>query len=154
MTTTKLQQIWEQRLVSRGLAPLSDITVETQPEYILQPFRNSFDASELVEGAPTNPRDAVPSHDGYTTHSPMDTENILFRIFQSTEDKKVEDLALDALKSFMASRCNYDAQQSSFINPASFLFTSFGEHMFDSILPFLIILSFFGWILSALSTGL
>tara|TARA_R110002033_G_scaffold65242_1_gene116289 strand:- start:526 stop:930 length:405 start_codon:yes stop_codon:yes gene_type:complete len=103
MTTTKLQQTWEQRLVSRGLAPLSDITVETQPEYILQPFRNSFDASELVEGAPTNPRDAVPSHDGYTTHSPMDTENILFRIFQSTEDKKVEDLALDALKNFMVS---------------------------------------------------
>ena len=161
MTTTKLQQIWEQRLVSRGLAPLRDITVETQPEYILQPFRNSFDASELVEGAPINARDAVPSHDGYSTHSPMDTENILFRIFQSTEDKKVEDLALDALKNFMVSPksvttavCNYDAQQSPLVKPASFLFTSFGEHMFDSILPFLIILSFFGWILSALSTGL
>jgi hypothetical protein len=101
MTTTKLQQIWEQRLVSNGLAPLEDITVETQPEYILQPFRNSFDASDLIEGSPINQRDAVPSHDGCATYSPMDTENILFSIFQSTEDKKVEQLAYDALQSFM-----------------------------------------------------
>jgi hypothetical protein len=101
MTTTKLQQIWEQRLVSNDLAPLEDITVETQPEYILQPFRNSFDASDLIEGSPINQRDAVPSHDGCATYSPMDTENILFSIFQSTEDKKVEQLAYDALQSFM-----------------------------------------------------
>lgn len=101
MTTKKLQQIWEQRLVSRGLAPLEDITVETQPEYILQPFRNSFDASDLIEGSPINQRDAVPSHDGYATYSPMDTENILFSIFQSSEDKKIVLLALDALQSFV-----------------------------------------------------
>ena len=100
MTTTKLQQIWEQRLVSRGLAPLEDITVETQPEYILQPFRNSFDASDLIEGSPINQRDAVPSHDGYATYSPMDTEDILFAIVQSTKDKKVEQLAYEAFQSF------------------------------------------------------
>jgi len=101
MTTSKLQQIWEQRLVSRGLAPLENITVETQPEYINQPFRNSFDASDLIEGSPINPRDAVPSHDGYATYSPMDTEDILFSIFQSTEDKKIVLLALDALQNFV-----------------------------------------------------
>lgn len=101
MTTTKLQQIWEQRLVSNGLAPLEDITVETQPEYILQPFRNSFDASDLIEGSPINQRDAVPSHDGCATYSPMDTENILFSIFQSTQDKKIERLAYEAFQSFM-----------------------------------------------------
>ena len=100
MTTTKLQQIWEQRLVSRGLAPLEDITVETQPEYILQPFRNSFDASDLIEGSPINQRDAIPSHDGYSTYSPMDTEDILFAIVQSTKDKKVEQLAYEAFQSF------------------------------------------------------
>ena len=99
MTTTKLQQIWEQRLVSRGLAPLENITVETQPEYILQPFRNSFDASELVEGAPINPRDAVPSHDGYTTFSPMDTDDILFAILANAgDDNELSELALRALK--------------------------------------------------------
>ena len=104
MTTNKLQQLWEQRLVSRGLAPLENITVETQPEYILQPFRNSFDASELVEGAPINPRDAVPSHDGYTTHSPMDTDDILFSIFANAgDDNELSELALDAFKNFMAS---------------------------------------------------
>ena len=94
-------RVWEQRLVARGLAPLEDITVETQPEYILQPFRNSFDASSLIEGSPINQRDAVPSHDGYSTYSPMDTENILFSIFQSTKDKKIEQLAYDALQSFV-----------------------------------------------------
>ena len=93
-------RVWEQRLVSRGLAPLENITVETQPEYILQPFRNSFDASALIEGSPTNPRDAVPSHDGCATYSPMDTEDILFTILQSTEDKKVEELAYEAFQSF------------------------------------------------------
>ena len=93
-------RVWEQRLVSRGLAPLENITVETQPEYILQPFRNSFDASALIEGSPTNPRDAVPSHDGCATYSPMDTEDILFAILQSTEDKKVEELAYEAFQSF------------------------------------------------------
>ena len=93
-------RIWEQRLVSHDLAPLENITVETQPEYILQPFRNSFDASALIEGSPTNPRDAVPSHDGCATYSPMDTEDILFAILQSTEDKKVEELAYEAFQSF------------------------------------------------------
>ena len=93
-------RIWEQRLVSRGLAPLENITVETQPEYILQPFRNSFDASALIEGSPINQRDAVPSHDGCATYSPMDTEDILFAILQSTEDKKVEELAYEAFQSF------------------------------------------------------
>ena len=93
-------RVWEQRLVSRGLAPLENITVETQPEYILQPFRNSFDASALIEGSPINPRDAVPSHDGCATYSPMDTEDILFAILQSTEDKKVEELAYEAFQSF------------------------------------------------------
>ena len=95
-------RIWEQRLVSHDLAPLENITVETQPEYILQPFRNSFDASALIEGSPTNQRDAVPSHDGCATYSPMDTEDILFAILQSTEDKKVERLAKIALMNFMA----------------------------------------------------
>ena len=93
-------RIWEQRLVSHDLAPLENITVETQPEYILQPFRNSFDASALIEGSPINPRDAVPSHDGCATYSPMDTEDILFTILQSTEDKKVEELAYEAFQSF------------------------------------------------------
>ena len=93
-------RVWEQRLVSHDLAPLENITVETQPEYILQPFRNSFDASALIEGSPTNPRDAVPSHDGCATYSPMDTEDILFAILQSTEDKKVEELAYEAFQSF------------------------------------------------------
>ena len=93
-------RIWEQRLVSHDLAPLENITVETQPEYILQPFRNSFDASALIEGSPTNPRDAVPSHDGCATYSPMDTEDILFAILQSTEDKKDEELAYEAFQSF------------------------------------------------------
>ena len=93
-------RIWEQRLVSHDLAPLENITVETQPEYILQPFRNSFDASALIEGSPTNQRDAVPSHDGCATYSPMDTEDILFAILQSTEDKKVEELAYEAFQSF------------------------------------------------------
>ena len=93
-------RIWEQRLVSHDLAPLENITVETQPEYILQPFRNSFDASALIEGSPTNPRDAVPSHDGCATYSPMDTEDILFAILQSTEDKKVEELAYEAFQTF------------------------------------------------------
>ena len=93
-------RIWEQRLVSHDLAPLENITVETQPEYILQPFRNSFDASALIEGSPTNPRDAVPSHDGCATYSPMDTEDILFAILQSTEDKKVEELAYEAFQCF------------------------------------------------------
>ena len=93
-------RVWEQRLVSRGLAPLENITVETQPEYILQPFRNSFDASALIEGSPTNPRDAVPSHDGCATYSPMDTDDILFAILQSTKDKKVEELAYEAFQSF------------------------------------------------------
>ena len=95
-------RVWEQRLVSRGLAPLENITVETQPEYILQPFRNSFDASALIEGSPINQRDAVPSHDGCATYSPMDTDDILFAIFQSTKDKKVERLAKIALMNFMA----------------------------------------------------
>ena len=94
-------RVWEQRLVSRGLAPLENITVETQPEYILQPFRNSFDASALIEGSPINQRDAVPSHDGCATYSPMDTEDILFTILQSTEDKKVEELAYEAFQNFM-----------------------------------------------------
>ena len=99
MTTNKLQQLWEQRLVSRGLAPLENITVETQQEYILQPFRNSFDASELVEGAPINPRDAVPSHDGYTTYSPLDTDDILFAILANAgDDNELSELALRALK--------------------------------------------------------
>ena len=93
-------RIWEQRLVSHDLAPLENITVETQPEYILQPFRNSFDASSLIEGSPINQRDAVPSHDGCATYSPMDTEDILFAILQSTEDKKVEELAYEAFQSF------------------------------------------------------
>ena len=93
-------RVWEQRLVSRGLAPLENITVEAQPEYILQPFRNSFDASSLIEGSPINQRDAVPSHDGYSTFSPMDTEEILFAILQSTEDKKVEELAYEAFQCF------------------------------------------------------
>ena len=93
-------RVWEQRLVSHDLAPLENITVETQPEYILQPFRNSFDASALIEGSPTNPRDAVPSHDGCATYSPMDTEDILFAILQSTEDKKVEELAYEAFQCF------------------------------------------------------
>lgn len=101
MTTTKTQQLWEQRLATRGLAPLENITVETQPEYILQPFRNSFDVSELVGGSPINQRDAVPSHDGYATYSPMDTEDILFSILQSTTDKKVEQLAYEAFQGFM-----------------------------------------------------
>jgi len=94
-------RVWEQRLVALDLAPLKDITVETQPEYILQPFRNSFDASSLIEGSPINQRDAVPSHDGYATYSPMDTEDILFAILQSTEDKKIENLAYEAFQSFM-----------------------------------------------------
>lgn len=93
-------RVWEQRLVSRGLAPLENITVETQPEYILQPFRNSFDASDLIEGSPINQRDAVPSHDGHATYSPMDTEDILFAIVQSTKDKKIEQLAYEAFQSF------------------------------------------------------
>ena len=96
-------RVWEQRLVSRGLAPLENITVEAQPEYILQPFRNSFDASALIEGSPTNPRDAVPSHDGCATYSPMDTEDILFAILQSTKAKKVEELAYEAFQSFKTS---------------------------------------------------
>jgi hypothetical protein len=91
---------WEAHLVSLDLAPLESITVETQPEYILQPFRNSFDASALVEGSPINQRDAVPSHDGYATYSPMDTENILFSIIQSTEDQEIEQLAKEAFQSF------------------------------------------------------
>jgi len=94
-------RVWEQRLVSRGLAPLENITVETQPEYINQPFRNSFDASALIEGSPINARDAVPSHDGYATYSPMDTEDILFAILQSTQDKKIEQLAYKAFQSFV-----------------------------------------------------
>jgi len=93
-------RVWEARLVALDLAPLESITVETQPEYILQPFRNSFDASALVEGSPINQRDAVPSHDGYTTYSPMDTENILFSIIQSTEDQEIEQLAKEAFQSF------------------------------------------------------
>ena len=93
-------RVWEQRLVARGLAPLEDITVETQPEYILQPFRNSFDATSLIEGSLINQRDAVPSHDGHATYSPMDTEDILFAIVQSTKDKKIEQLAYEAFKSF------------------------------------------------------
>ena len=93
-------RVWEQRLVSHDLAPLENITVETQPEYILQPFRNSFDASALIEGSPINARDAVPSHDGCATYSPMDTEDILFAILQSTQDKKVEQLAYEAFQSF------------------------------------------------------
>ena len=95
-------RVWEQRLVARGLAPLENITVEIQPEYINQPFRNSFDASALIEGSPINARDAVPSHDGYSTFSPMDTEDILFAIVQSTKDKKVEQLAYEAFQSFKA----------------------------------------------------
>ena len=95
--------VWEQRLVSHDLAPLENITVETQPEYILQPFRNSFDASALIEGSPINQRDAVPSHDGCATYSPMDTDDILFAILQSTEDKKVEELAYEAFQSFKTS---------------------------------------------------
>ena len=93
--------VWEQRLVSLDLAPLENITVETQPEYILQPFRNSFDASDLIEGSPINQCDAIPSHDGCATFSPMDTEDILFAILQSTEDKKIENLAYEAFQSFM-----------------------------------------------------
>ena len=93
-------RVWEARLVALDLAPLESITVETQPEYILQPFRNSFDASALVEGSPINQRDAVPSHDGYATYSPMDTENILFSIIQSTEDQEIEQLAYEAFQSF------------------------------------------------------
>jgi len=94
---------WEAKLSSLDLAPLENITVEIQPEYINQPFRNSFDASELIEGSPINQRDAIPSHDGYTTFSPMDTEDILFAILQSTKDKKVEQLAWEAFQSFKVS---------------------------------------------------
>jgi len=93
---------WEAKLSSLGLAPLENITVETQPEYINQPFRNSFDASELIEGSPINQRDAIPSWDGHTTYSPMDTEDILFAILQDTKDKKIELLAWEAFQSFKA----------------------------------------------------
>ena len=97
-------RVWEQRLASHDLAPLDGFSSESLQDYAVLPFVNALDASSTVAGTvPTNQRDAVPSHDGYSTHSPMDTENILFSIFQSTENKKVEDLALDALKSFMAS---------------------------------------------------
>ena len=93
-------RVWEQRLVSRGLAPLENITVETKPEYILQPFRNSFDASSLIEGSPINQRDAVPSHDGHATYSPMDTKHVLFAIGHSAKDKKIEQRSYKAFQSY------------------------------------------------------
>ena len=97
-------RVWEQRLASRGLAPLDGFSSESLQDYAVLPFVNALDASLTVTGtAPTNQRDAVPSHDGCTTYSPMDTEDILFAIFQDSMNQEIQHLALSALKSFVAS---------------------------------------------------
>ena len=95
-------RVWEQRLASRGLAPLEGFSSESLQDYAVLPFVNALDASLTVNGtAPINQRDAVPSHDGCTTYSPMDTEDILFAILQSTQDKEIEQLAYEAFQSFV-----------------------------------------------------
>jgi len=104
---------WEKILAKHDLAPLSDITVQKNLPKRLQPFINSFDASELVEGTPINQRDAVPSWDGYTTISPKDTDAILFEIFADAEgDKELSRLALRALRDHRLDRHSIRANVS------------------------------------------
>ena len=102
---------WEKILAKHDLAPISEITVQKNLPKRLQPFRNSFDASELIEGAPINQRDAVPSCDGYTTISPLDTDDILFSIF-ADGDKEVSKLALRALRDHRLDRHSIRANVS------------------------------------------